>query len=929
MRLSFRPFVLAVACAVSPWACGGGGGGGGSGSSSQASTAESCMTCHNASPKNDYAGPGLPNPHPFPGAPKLRCTTCHGGNPKGEDKDSSHVPPPPQIGDEQHQLDDAGAWFNRLTLAGLDKLPDWTVGNTTYSALDYLQFINPGDLRVVAQGRACGQCHVAHADTTPNSMLATETGIMSGAAYAIGVENQVAQSQGLHEDTASDLGFRAVVDNGWTPPGSNDSTVPELREFPVFSVFGAVGQDAIFNNNAYLAAALVDDQLPDGRAITGSPLANLFHEQVAFTCGDCHLGSAGANNRYGDFRSSGCTACHMPYSRDGRYTGSDPNITREEPLDPDDIDAPERAHVREHRIVSVSKTFSNGVQQQGIDDHTCVGCHQGSNRTVMQYWGIRLDQNKDLRRGVQYPAAPVSWQNTAGDPRLFDAAVGNHTFNGRDRDQYILREDYDGDGRDDTPPDVHHEAGLGCIDCHGSFDLHGGQVAGGGDGIRGRMEHGVAMSCENCHGTVEEYAATKPGKTYAGQDADLVVDEHGKVQRHVAREADGFYWLTSRLDGQRHFVSQVRDAVVDTGRLHPETQAPLYNPRASFAMGRADGDAGNGLGPLQAGGGNGFSHSDTMECAACHSSWTNTCMGCHLEGEYNTGNNFSNVTGERIVFRQKNADFTYQSPVPFQLGIGPDSRISTMSANTKVFFQWFDRFGTPSKVFAFSDRNGGSGDPTLGPPSLSHNAFMAHSIRGAVEPGNEGARQCVACHLTDDGLAAYGIPHYDAFRAAMAAGDYDALDFAQLQQQIGRNPGNQLDSPLWVHMVAGLGSGLFLFDEKGAPVNPLDHDSQRKGAEGVAPASIPFDAASVAYDLDRIVTPDGRARGSNNHALLPTPADGVGLRDGATDPALAGPLGATLIQRLTDPHAGIVLDAWIDADGQPQGGAAAIVGGSP
>lgn len=28
------------------------------------------------------------------------------------------------------------------------------------------------------------------------------------------------------------------------------------------------------------------------------------------------------------------------------------------------------------------------------------------------------------------------------------------------------------DDADDTPPDVHYEAGMGCIDCHGSADLH-------------------------------------------------------------------------------------------------------------------------------------------------------------------------------------------------------------------------------------------------------------------------------------------------------------------------------------------------------------------------------------------------------------------------------------------------------------------------
>jgi len=171
--------------------------------------------------------------------------------------------------------------------------------------------------------------------------------------------------------------------------------------------------------------------------ISGSKLANLYTEQVSFTCGDCHLGSAGANNRYGDFRSSGCTSCHMQYSLDGRSRAGDPNVNQVEPLDPDDIDPPERAHVARHLIRSVAKTLPSGEQVQGISDYACAGCHQGSNRTVMQYWGIRLDQNQDLRNDFQYPANPVEYHDTSGDERLFDPEVGNDTFNGRNRRQYI------------------------------------------------------------------------------------------------------------------------------------------------------------------------------------------------------------------------------------------------------------------------------------------------------------------------------------------------------------------------------------------------------------------------------------------------------------------------------------------------------------
>lgn len=923
MLSTVRSGILAVAGFVMMVACSGGGGSsGGDGAVAQAKV-ESCMLCHNASTSNDYAGPGMENPHPFAGAANIKCSTCHGGNPKGADKESSHVPPPPEIGDDEQLQNNAESYFNRLTLTGLDKYDDYEVDGKTYTALDYLQWVNPGDLRVVGDGRACGQCHQPHVTDVTASLLATSAGVLSGALYAIGADNAVPENQGLHEDTAADLAFRAINDGTYNPNNADLGQIGELIEHPVFSVRDADGPLQIFDNDLYDAALLGQDVNADNSVVTGSPLANLYHEQVAFTCGDCHLGSAGANNRYGDFRSSGCTACHMPYSQSGRYGGNDPNVDKLEPANVDNIQAPERSHVRSHRILSTAQTIK-GEFQPGIDDYSCAGCHQGSNRTVMQYWGIRLDQNEDLRRGVQYPAQPDSFVTTKNDERLFDPVINNKTFNGRDDDQYILFEDYDGDGRDDTPADVHYDAGMGCIDCHGSFDLHGGDVTKAGADVFSRMEHATAAACTSCHGTASEYAQFVNGKTLDGENGQVALDSAGNKMGHVTLNESGEVWLKSKLTGALHYVPQTRDTVVDSGALHPETDEPLYSVKASFAMGRADGDDSTGLGPLQSAGHSGFSHADNMDCASCHSSWTNTCMGCHLVGEYDNGQNFSNITGERIVFNEQNADFVYQSPIPFQLGVGPNGKITQMSANTKMFFSWQDKEGDLSDVFAFTDRNGGGNNPNNPRPSLSHNAMMAHSIRGKVSDDNEGPRYCVACHLTDDGLDDFGSANYDAFAQAIASGDFASLDYDMLQEHIGSNPGNQLNSPVWVHAAAGLGSGLFLFDEHGCPINPLDEDDDRAGCGGVAPADIAFDPDNAAYDLDRIVNEDGTSNGSNNHPLF-NPAEGGALRDGASDPNLSGPLGATLLQKLADRQNGVVLDAWLDADGELRGAADSVL----
>lgn len=884
------------------------------------------MQCHNASLAGDYSGPGIENPHPFGSADQLSCTQCHGGNPEAETAELAHVPPPPAIGDRAFQETNRFAYFNKLTLTGLDKLPDYTVDGQTYTALDFLQFVNPGDLRVTSDERSCGACHGAHSDLVQGSLLATNAGVLGGAMFAVGDDNRVPANAGLWQDTAGDVAFRAVSDpaHGSVVPVIGE--VGELIEFPVWSGFDDTSPDAIRNNDLYLAAALAAHQQADGQVIADSPLARLYAETTAFQCGDCHLGSSGANNRYGDFRSSGCTACHMPYSPSGRSGSSDPNINKFEPLNVDNIDEPERPHVRSHQIVSAARVTKDGVHvpgTAGIDDMACAGCHQGSNRTVMQYWGIRLDQNQDVKNHRQYPANPASFVTTKNDPRLFDPVVKNKTFNGRNPNQYLLFEDYDNDGRDDTPEDVHFEAGLGCIDCHGSHDLHGGALDDASDdALLSRMEQAVAIRCASCHGTADSRATMVLGSNHAGEAITHAIDAEGNALKHVVQEADGHVYLYSKLDGQKHYVPQTLDTIVDSGVVNPLGGGAVFSENASYAMGRTDGNNGTGLGPLQLGDPlAAFSHLDSMDCASCHSSWTNNCIGCHLETDYTTkNNNFSNITGVRSVIEVDNADFVYQSPIMFQLGIGPRGKISGLAANTDVFWQYNDKGNVDSEIFSFSDRKGAGTNPATPFASMSHNGMLAHSIRGRATPTQEGARSCTACHMTTQGLADFGA-EYDTLRTALATSDFDSLDFDLLKQHIGQNTGNQLNSPLWVHMVAGLGSGLFLFNAEGGPENKLDAFAGRVGAGGVAPKN-DFNAGEVAYDLDRIVGPTGLSTASSNHMALEGPN---ALRDGAADPEMAGPLGGSLIQRLTDPVLGIVLDAWLNASGEREGAAQAVI----
>ncbi|MGK0217529.1 MAG: hypothetical protein ACI9HE_001007 [Planctomycetota bacterium] len=241
-----------------------------------------------------------------------------------------------------------------------------------------------------------------------------------------------------------------------------------------------------------------------------------------------------------------------------------------------------------------------------------------------------------------------------------------------------------------------------------------------------------------------------------------------------------------------------------------------------------------------------------------------------------------------------------------------------------MFFRWVDRNNTTTERMAFSERKGVGAEPGANFPSMSHNAMLAHSIRGRVTSTSEGPRYCVSCHMTDEGLANFGT-EYDDFRTALQNGDWASLDWNLITQHIGQNPGNQLNSPLFVQQVAGFGSGLFLFDQQGRPVNPIDDHNDhndhndRAGTDNVPPSTV-YDPNLVVYNLDLLVLENGVSTASSNHASMP-PGTGTVLRLGATDVEMAGPPGSASLTLLADPNAGLVLDSWLDADGAKLGDA--------
>ncbi|MEW5848248.1 MAG: hypothetical protein AB2A00_05510 [Myxococcota bacterium] len=653
-----------------------------------------CIRCHGLQTAN--GGQGIENPHPWR---YVACVDCHGGvgrDPANPDrilsKSEAHVPMPAE-----------------MTQSGTSNTPKRTSYENHYlgrggvenlnGGLQWLRFTNPGDLRVVDQTCSTAACHPGIDTKVKNSTMATLVGKFDAMLYQIGLPRPADLAPALGYDS---YGKRLAVwgaahrdDSNWNRNTSPPGSVPHIHALESF--------DREIN-------PVFSEQ-------------DIAKETMNKLCGSCHLGNNGWNHKAGKFRSSGCTACHMPYDWTGRSQSNDPLINKEEPTYPaayEHISWPERPHPRRHQITRNMKAGD------------CLSCHTGSARLVFQYMGIRVDDNKDLTkardRGVDINFQYSQLVNNDLNP---DARL--HGF---DQEKLIEYEDLNEDGQDDTPPDVHYLAGMECVDCHSSADMHG-------DGrIYSRQDQAVKVRCVHCHGNLE-FPADPDAANNAVNELYLST---GRIQRKnlfkfetVPGYGEEGYpqvttpgiWLRTKTTREWKWVPQIawgvkwdpngQDCFGEGLRTDPRNGQFVCNPLSSIAHGRWNGlsanggDLEDGVGPrpgvevVQGGGGTqnvqfGFSHvgeaayepnevpAGGLECAACHSTWHNMRYGNHLGiKDIQDGNrlyDWDRVTGEVTLGTQGWFNFTYVSMLDQQLIIDSKGKIAWgIPARLKLFMR--------------------------------------------------------------------------------------------------------------------------------------------------------------------------------------------------------------------------------------------------
>lgn len=632
---------------------------------------------------------------------EIDCVDCHGGDGTQESKERAHVQPRnKQIWKTSANPPNSYAWLNE-------------------ESPEFVRFMNPSDLRIAHL--SCGPCHGEQVRSVRKSIMGHNAMVHNAVFYNNGsIDTKIPQY-----GEAFDVEGRAsmLVAN---PPPSREAVergaLARLAPHPQFQITRI--QDPLRVAEVNNPALGTRGPGTDGR------IAGVFLNALKTRLNDPTLWMMGPNKIAGDYRTTGCASCHVPYAnaRDETSAQYAEFGNRGFSFSGDKaIPKNESGHPIRHQFT------------RSVPASQCMVCHyhQGDGAIGTYFGLIWWDRETEAEKIKALDAEP---EYGAGQAELWDhnsefnlVQFGDHHAHGWNF-MKVYKRDFKGNlldaegnliaesDRDKWKKavhlkDIHFEKGLHCIDCHTKQDMHG-------DGnIYSQMRDAIEIRCTDCHGTVAQRATLKTSGPAGSNDLSEVLTPFGMPQ---------FEWQgdkliqRSKMDPDRQWeVKQLADVV------NPES--PLYNERAAYAkLLRPDGSFGPPAPQKQLAHGN-----DRVECFTCHSSWTTTCSGCHLPLDLNVKSpelHFEPTysRGYAPYYRQVIRTDT------FFLGIG-----STYQGNKVTPF----RPASAAIVSAY-DRNRNNvihQQPLISAPGFANEAMTPHPPHTVR---TKETKQCTDCHLS-------------------------------------------------------------------------------------------------------------------------------------------------------------------------------------
>ncbi len=599
------------------------------------------------------------------GTVQLSCTDCHGGKsgivkPAGTEPGSSAY----QLAKKQAHPHPRIAEFGKTSANPVRVYTQWLKEDK-----EYIRFINPGDLRVATE--TCGNCHAKQVRAVRTSMMTHGGMLWQAALYNNG---SFPYKDARFGESYSPEGTPQRITA--SPPPDPELTrtkgiLPQLEPLARWEVSlpgnllrvferGGGARSEIGNPDPEAEPGLPDDKLSDRGLGTQLRTDPVFLGLQKTRLLDPLLSFPGTNDHPGDYRHSGCTACHVIYANDRSSEHSGPyavfgNQGRSAEIDPT-IPKNEPGHPIQHALT------------RAIPTSQCIVCHihPGTNMVASYlgytWWDNETDGDKMYPEKQHNPSDEEryrSWLSNPeaaaargkwGDPAFLEM-TGTPEFNAqlkqthfadfhghgwvfravykRDRkgnlldgeDRVVESEDKDKFQKAVHLKDIHLEKGMHCTDCHLSQDSHG-------DGnLYGETRNAVEIDCVDCHGTIQSKATLRTSAAAApagGTNLALLNTPWG--QRRFYWENGKLYQRSSVDQKQAPWeVVQVKDTITPGNPHYSEASRLAKTMRKDgTTWGSAPGDEGQ------------LAHANSrMTCYTCHSSWTTSCFGCHLPMQAN------------------------------------------------------------------------------------------------------------------------------------------------------------------------------------------------------------------------------------------------------------------------------------------------------
>lgn len=660
-----------------------------------ATRVEGCVTCHaNIEPMHKFGPKGVQEKlEAGKDALGLSCTACHGGNPVATTQEAAHVQPKYPEAWQRNGKYSSGNPERSNTLLAKES---W----------EFVRFVNPGDLRVSAQ--TCGACHAPETKGVASSLMTTGSMLWGAALYNNGgfplkdprfgeSYNEAGNAQTLIQNpapTRAEAQYQGLLSLLQPLPRWNIS-----QPGNVLRVFERGGKRR-------LEVGLPDRDEEPGKPDKGlSPRGfgtnnrtdPVFLGLQKTRLLDPTLNFLGTNDHAGDYRSSGCTACHVIYANDrdaihsagyasagneGTSRSADEKITRNEP-----------GHPIKHQFTSAIPTSQ------------CMTCHMhpGTNMVAtfmgLTWWDNESDgaemypaQQAKVSQDDEYAKLDrnpegASVRGNWSDPKFLQQ-TGTAEFNQKlkrnrfadfhghgwvfravfkrsrhgelldSNDQVIEGNDPDRFTKAVHLKDIHLEKGMHCADCHFRQDSHGTGY------LYNEPRAAVEIGCVDCHGSIDQkanlFTSGPAAQTATGRIAEqrktrkepLVGMDLARTVR--VRDIDGAQLpLFQRIGRDQKRKNEqgvevalvkgdiVQNSIVTPGRWWrvPQTAdtidpaSPDYNEQSRFAKTIQTDNRTWGTVP---GDPKLLAHRDAnMTCYSCHSSWVTSCFGCHLSMKAN------------------------------------------------------------------------------------------------------------------------------------------------------------------------------------------------------------------------------------------------------------------------------------------------------